>query len=150
MSRTSCAPNVRWSQKADRLASSCCAEGVTLLTKVLLYMGVSSVVRTVGRLGSRGVRQSGVSSPAFVARRLRSAPAKGASANQLRLLYVLAGFPAGSISLGPHQQMCAAVAQAAQMEAPAAANPLLEVTRQPLSNGGHLCTLLVAQCRAFK
>lgn len=125
------AANVRWAQNTHSQASSCFATGVTLLTKVLLYMDVSSVARTVGSLGNRGVRHGGIPSPAFVARRLRSAPVKGASAKHLRLLYILAGFPAGSISFGQHQQMCAA--QAATMEAPTAANPLLEVTQRSQS-----------------
>jgi hypothetical protein len=97
-----------------------------VITKVLLYMGVFSASRSVGSFGFRGVRQREVASSNLAAKRLLFAPPTGVLVKHIRLLYLLAGFPSGSISLGPHSQVCPAVALAATME-PATSNPLLQV-----------------------
>eukprot|EP00884_Botryococcus_braunii_P009688 jgi/Botrbrau1/18720/Bobra.0386s0043.1 len=121
---------IRWSHKRDRDKASCPAvEHTAFLANVLIYMGVLSVSRSAASFGVEGVRQRALVSP-FLARRLQRTPSSGAVGKHIRLLYLLAGFPAGSISQGPHQQVCPVIAQAATMEA-ATANPLLEETYLP-------------------
>jgi hypothetical protein len=95
------------------------------LLSTYLYMGISPITRSVGCVALTGARRQQGTSCSFSSsgRRVRSAPSSNSNFKNIRLFYLLAGLPHGTVTQGP---MCPVVAQAATMEAQTS-NPLLTV-----------------------